>query len=359
MNAINNNPLTSVIIPAYNCKNSLEETVKSIFDSGLKSFDIILVDDGSTDGTDTLCDALCKKHGNVSCIHKKNGGVSSARNEGIKEAKGEYLLFFDSDDTAECGAFSEAEEILSKNAPDMLIFGMSFVYYKNGKMYGCDELLYEKEGLFNKKELVEDFEKLYDCNALTPCWNKFYKKSVIDENAIYFDEKMIILEDFEFSLKNICFCENFYCLKKALYHYKQPENEKRILGRLKKIPQASEYIKPIENDAELLKSSGALSGGDAENVDKVIRKLFFMLLRQKVFLASFGQVKLASQDFKSSKYTSFINELFGRDRDLCTDVLNCNVFKVMLATRLQFTKNLIVNFLKRLNLYDRLKGALK
>ena len=88
-------------------------------------------------------------------------------------------------------------------------------------------------------------------------------------------------------------------------------------------------------------------------------KLFFMLLRQKVFLASFGQVKLASQDFKSSKYTSFINELFGRDRDLCTDVLNCNVFKVMLATRLQFTKNLIVNFLKRLNLYDRLKGALK
>lgn len=350
---------TDVIIPSYNCENTLERTVESIINSGLKSFDIILVDDGSTDKTPALCDALSEKFENVLCIHKKNGGVSSARNEGIRAAKGEYLLFFDSDDTAECGAFSEAEKILTEKSPDMLIFGMSFDYYKNGKMYRRDELVYEKEGLFSKKELIDDFQELYICNALSSSCNKFFKKSIIDKNAILFDEKMIILEDFEFSLKNICFCENFYCLKKALYHYKQPENEKKILGRLKKIPQASEYIKPIENDAELLKSSRALSGGDAENVDKVIRKLFFMLLRQKVFLASFGQVKLASQDFKSSKYTSFINELFGRDRDLCTDVLNCNVFKVMLATRLQFTKNLIVNFLKRLNLYDRLKGALK
>ena len=82
---------TDVIIPSYNCENTLESTVESIINSGLKSFDIILVDDGSTDKTPALCDALSEKYENVLCIHKKNGGVSSARNEERQKAN---ICFF-------------------------------------------------------------------------------------------------------------------------------------------------------------------------------------------------------------------------------------------------------------------------
>ena len=78
----------SVINPAFQCADSIENTVKSVLDSGLKDFEIIIVDDGSKDGTEDICDRLEKKHSQVTCIHKENGGVSSARNRGIDAAQG-------------------------------------------------------------------------------------------------------------------------------------------------------------------------------------------------------------------------------------------------------------------------------
>ena len=80
--------LVSVVIPAYNCINSLETTVDSILHSGLTDYEILLIDDGSTDGTSELCDALVSRHGCVRCVHQENGGVSNARNRGIGEGLG-------------------------------------------------------------------------------------------------------------------------------------------------------------------------------------------------------------------------------------------------------------------------------
>lgn len=284
---------TDVIIPSYNCENTLGITVESIINSGLKSFDIILVDDGSTDKTPALCDALSEKYENVFCIHKKNGGVSSARNEGIRAAKGEYLLFFDSDDTAECGAFSEAEKILTEKSPDMLIFGMSFDYYKNGKMYRRDELVYEKEGLFNKKELLDSFYELYICNALSSSCNKFFKKSIIDKNAIFFDEKMIILEDLLFSLKAFASADNVYCLKKILYRYRQSEDEKNAYKRLCRVSDIAGYLLPIEESLKNL---------SIKEQKKMICGIYAMLLYQRLYYAPCSEIKDVAEQFSKSKY---------------------------------------------------------
>lgn len=95
---MNEDILISVIIPVYNILDCLERCVQSVMNQTYKNLDIILVDDGSTDGTAALCDDLSKKDNRIRVFHKKNGGSSSARNLGIRQAKGDYIGFVDSDD---------------------------------------------------------------------------------------------------------------------------------------------------------------------------------------------------------------------------------------------------------------------
>ena len=98
---MSNKVLVSVIVPVYNIKEYLERCVRSICEQTYKNMEILLVDDGSSDGSGEICDALAKEDARIRVFHKKNGGSSSARNLGIREAKGEYLGFIDSDDYIE------------------------------------------------------------------------------------------------------------------------------------------------------------------------------------------------------------------------------------------------------------------
>ena len=91
----------SVVIPCYNCVKTLEATVNSIRACGLTDHEILLVDDGASDGTAKLCDTLCVRYPELRCVHQENAGVSAARNRGIDEAQGEYLWFVDADDTVD------------------------------------------------------------------------------------------------------------------------------------------------------------------------------------------------------------------------------------------------------------------
>ena len=93
--------LLSVIIPVYNVKPYLEKCVESIVDQTYHNLQIILVDDGSTDGSQTICDELAQKDSRIVVIHKENGGLSTARNVGMDRAKGDYIAFVDSDDWLE------------------------------------------------------------------------------------------------------------------------------------------------------------------------------------------------------------------------------------------------------------------
>ena len=123
----------SVVIPCYNCVKTLEATVNSIRACGLTDYEILLVDDGSSDGTAKLCDTLCVRYPELRCVHQKNAGVSAARNRGIDEAQGEYLWFVDADDTV---APLNMELILKaiRDGVDCLMFGMRFLYVHHEKI---------------------------------------------------------------------------------------------------------------------------------------------------------------------------------------------------------------------------------
>ena len=280
----------SVIIPAYNCAGTLESTVRSIQLSGLYDYEIILVDDGSTDGTAALCDELSGKFAEIRCVHQQNAGVSAARNRGIAEAQGEYLWFVDADDTVDEGSLADAAKVVEEQKPDMLIFGMSFDFYHKGKVYHRENLVPPYDGAILLEQLKSHFKEFYECNSLTPVWNKFCRKDIIVEHKIAFHKDMILMEDFLFVLELLAHCENIYCVPKAIYRYKQAENEKNAFRRLERIDDLTKYMAPFEAAAKNL-------GGES-----VILELYKMLLTQRLYYAALKDIKRILNAQESSKY---------------------------------------------------------
>ena len=287
--------LISVVIPAYNCIQSLENTLNSILLSGLKDFEILLIDDGSQDGTAALCDELQRRHDCVRCIHQENGGVSKARNRGIPEARGEYILFFDADDTVDPGALAHCQEILTEQKPDMLIFGMSFDYYLQGRLYRRDEVVCPLEGLLPRAQWLGQMQALYERNALSPVWNKFIRRDLLEKNQILFPGGMVEMEDFLFSLRCLKCCDTVSFVPRAIYRYRQPEDESNTYRRLCRIPSLSSYMQPFEEELE------GVSGGQ-EIAASIYASFFYQMIR-------FGDISLierTAKDLLDGKYAVHI-----------------------------------------------------
>ena len=131
-------PKISVIVPVYKVKQYLEKCVNSITNQTYKNLEIILIDDGSPDGSPALCDKLSKTDNRIKVIHKENGGVSSARNTGLANATGDYIAFVDSDDWIELETFEECYKKAKKEKSDIVQFDLNKVkgwkYEKNNQV---------------------------------------------------------------------------------------------------------------------------------------------------------------------------------------------------------------------------------
>lgn len=285
----------SVVIPCYNCVKTLEATVNSIRACGLTDYEILLIDDGSADGTAKLCDTLCIRYPELRCVHQKNAGVSAARNRGIYEAQGEYLWFVDADDTVDVGALSDAADTIDRQQPDMLLFGMSFDYYRRGRLYRRDKLVPPAKGMLAAEELKASFNDFYARNALTPVWNKLCRKETILESGTRFHEDMTLMEDFLFVLELLPHCRTIYSLPDAIYRYRQAEDEKSAYYRLQKIADLAEYIQPIADGICRLQIPRA---------EAITEKIYEMLLRQKLYYAPLRQIRRILMEQKQSKYAS-------------------------------------------------------
>lgn len=292
--------LLSVIIPAFNCEKSIKRTVDSIISSGLTDYEIVIVNDGSTDNTSLVCNSLCSQYSFIKYSEQENSGVSVARNKGISIATGEYILFFDADDTAKENGFSECVEIIENEKPDILIFGMSFDYYKNGKLYRRDKMVPEQNGMLNKTQFKAELESLYNTNSLTSSCNKIYKKALVIGNNILFNTNYFLMEDFLFSLECLKVCENIYCFPKALYYYRLAENEKNAFSRLKRIDDLCEYVSPFKTAVNEL--------ADDEKGDRVFNNFFFMLLSQKMYYANEREIRKLAESLKNKKLFNEINQ---------------------------------------------------
>lgn len=215
----------SIIIPVYNVEKYLTDCINSIINSK-KEFEVLLIDDGSTDNSGLICDEFKKKDKRIRTYHKKNGGVSSARNYGIKKASGNYIMFVDSDDVLK----KDWDHILDTKLKYDVIYFNTFV----------DKNL-EKRSLINyiignNKDLI----------YLSGPYSKFYRRKYLLENNIYFNEKLINGEDMLFNLEIFAKIDSFNIINDSFYLYRQNIGQATKSFNKKIIDSDKEFHKEID-----------------------------------------------------------------------------------------------------------------
>ncbi len=207
----------SIIIPVYNAKKYLAECVNSIVLSTVFSeLEIVLVNDGSTDGCKEICDSFSKKYENIKAIHIENGGVSNARNTGIKASTGEYITFCDSDDYYLKDIFKKIVPVLKSKAPDLLFF--DFLYEQET----CAQTVsypFQNNVLLNKDCVLSKIpEFMLESQSFNSVWNKVFKKALL--SGLEFNVSQKHGEDRDFLLEILLKCNNAYYLNQEGYFYR-------------------------------------------------------------------------------------------------------------------------------------------
>lgn len=295
----------SVIIPAYNCSGSLKNVLDSIESSGLCFLEILIINDGSTDNTGATAKQLASSYKGLRVINQQNKGVSAARNRGIHEAVGNYVFFVDADDSLIPGSLADVNRIIDAERPDIMMFGMCFDYYKHGRIYRSDTLSYPTSGIMEPAEWGKNFETLFACNMLSPVWNKLIRRDLILDNRIEFREDMIEMEDYLFSAQCLLHSDQIYVLDKAVYRYRQSENERNTFDRLWRIKSLSRYVQPFYETAEALEarfSGNNIDCGAGNIADQIYSSLFHEQLRY----ASPRQISLAASDMLRGRHAHVI-----------------------------------------------------
>ena len=209
----------SVIVPIYNVEPYLKKCIDSIINQTYKNLEIILVDDGSPDNCGQICDDYAKKDTRIKVIHKKNGGLSDARNAGLEVCTGNFLSFVDSDDWIELNTYEVMMKNMNEYNADIVVSNINYVYKdKVESKYSEDKIR-----CFNKEEAMKELIK--DGLVQAVVWNKLYKREFIDNLRF----KVGKLNEDEFFTYKICAkAERIVYIPEPLYQYRQRENS--IMG---------------------------------------------------------------------------------------------------------------------------------
>ena len=207
-------PLFSVVIPVYNTEKELPRCIDSVLAQSCDDYEIILVDDGSTDRSGTICDEYSESDDRVISIHQKNAGCSEARNTGIRASRGEYLLFLDSDDMWDDNhALTGIQQVIHKENPDVICFGVS-IYREDGSL--------EKQRIPNlpdksrnsKRDIVEHLVKTNQ--YFSTSYVKALKRDFFLHNGLFFI-KDLLSEDIEWSARILVLCKRLSVYPSAFY----------------------------------------------------------------------------------------------------------------------------------------------
>ncbi len=241
------NRKVSIIVPVYNTEMFLSKCINSVLEQSYSDFELILVDDGSTDNSSHICDEYVKTDNRIKVIHKKNGGAGDARNFGLNIATGEYISFLDSDDYWDKDFLFNA--IQKVQDADIYISGI--------KMYGDgaeQEYASKIEGFFSIREMYEKiFSDIPQICVSGPCC-KLFKRSIISDNDLKFDIGMRCGEDTDFILNYIRKAKIAYIDKSIFYNYYRG-NSKSLFSSYN--PQYyQDHVKVFDNWLKLIISLG-------------------------------------------------------------------------------------------------------
>ncbi len=250
----------SVIVPVYNVEQYLKRCVDSILAQTEKRLEIILVDDGSTDGSGAICDAYASQYEQIRVCHKENGGLTSAWKAGLALAIGEYTGFVDSDDWIDPDMYERMLALAEREQADMTVCGLVFDF-EDPKIPKREEISNFKKEVYNRRELENLFPALINDGyffgrTLQPARvTKLFRTEILRANVKYCDDSVALGEDMQITFpvlldtQKLCVLQNFYP-----YHYWI--NHKSITGKydgayMDKVRLLSERLLAISKDKDV------------------------------------------------------------------------------------------------------------
>ncbi|MBO5635063.1 MAG: glycosyltransferase family 2 protein [Bacteroidales bacterium] len=320
-------PFISVVIPVYNMAARIGRCLDSIVGQSFKDVEIIVVDDGSTDGTTDIIKEYASRDTRVRYFRQENSGVSVARNLGIGIASGMYLLFVDADDEIEDGYLQNIADTAKSTMADILVWGIKRCF-ENGSV---EEWKPDLKGSYGRQAFLEAFPRdqyWHHVGLYGFVSNKLLKKSIIDRYNLRFDRTMILMEDYDFFLSSYAHCESFYCFPETGYRYHIYGNtggpvryKDSLFGQL---------IGVQTKCADLLKSEGALTDTNERILNDAIGGLS---------IASFLEMRKATY----SKVKTCMDTIW--DNPYCIPALNRKETSKTLLKRLILKRNIPITLL--------------
>ena len=218
-------PLVSVIIPAYNSEETIERAVWSVLDQDYGNLEVIVVDDGSADDTSEIVHELMEEDERVRLLRKPNGGVSAARNDGIRAAFGEWFVTLDADDYIDQGMIRRLVETAEETTADTVLCGFRMVY-DNGRKKA---FRVEEDYTDDKEEFIDAmFVELYDRHLISTHSNQLYSMEIVRKNRILYNERLSVNEDIDFVLRYLRYCETISVIRGVYLNYVQQETGKSL-----------------------------------------------------------------------------------------------------------------------------------
>lgn len=223
------NPRYSIIVPVYGVEAFLPQAIESVMAQSISDWEMILVDDGSKDRCPEICDAFAARDKRIHVIHKENGGLVSARQEGIKQCRGEYVLQLDGDDFWNTDLLGNINEVIVRDQPDCILFS-----YCTTKEDGTPIKAYHNklpEGLYSEQRLQELWKRmLYDpqepnVNGNTGAFTHSlctvaFRRQVVTPYQLLVPKQIRMGEDAAVTIPAVCGCKSVYALDKAMYQYR-------------------------------------------------------------------------------------------------------------------------------------------
>ena len=332
-------PRISVIVPVYNVEKYLNRCVDSILAQTFRDYEIILVDDGSPDASPKICDDYAAKYDFIRVIHKENGGLSSARNTGIKVAQGKYLMFLDSDDYLDKVCLDSLMNGRDSNDVDLIIGSIVYAYENN-----CTKIFQKKRDsiLISKKNFAEILPSLLDERRINYVHGKLYKGEIIKKYNLFFEnEKLTSAEDTVFNFTFLKFCDNIQICGASVHFYMQHEGlaRKFVEDRYKRFGRLSDFIEKTCEEINLYN----------EEMKAVIDK-------RRVLSAIWCKDSIINAEIKKKKKIELLNYIYVDER--LKEILHFVHIdgKEDLLYLVNNGSKKYINYNERRRFYNRIKG---
>lgn len=350
-----NNIAISVVMPAYNSEKYIRQCFDSIIDQTFTNFEVVVVNDGSTDGTKNIINEYCDKDNRFKIISQVNSGPSTARNVGVRNANGKYVIFLDSDDFFESSMFQTIKDVLDKTNADMFIFDYDLYQDQTGKIIK-NPGFYNSDTLPDKTFSYKDMPDFIFTNFNSMSSNKALRRSFITENNLLFPDNLHRNEDFVFMNKALVLAKSIFYKPDVLLHY-----------RVGLMSNSSSTIYKYPNDY-YLSAKDVKTFLVSKKVYSVVEKSFknmlvehfyhavinllpsdiqeevFNKLKQKI-LVEFGIDNLKKEDFYNETFYSFIKVVLEKNYTyfLQKELLKSKEYSDSLYVKLEATETRRVN----------------